>query len=174
VTAIPFFSGKEVVDPVVVSNAYWDGITRQFTSLMIGNVLAILSFGIMTQIASAKIKDLGDLVSTQLFGVDAATLQKQQALKKPPPGYTGGPIVKPNYNKLVLCLMIDAIGTSSNLIPFVGEATDLVWAPIAAYTLRSLYYGSNVVFALEFAEEILLFTDVLPLATIWYVHIQLR
>jgi len=36
---------------------------------------------------------------------------------------------------------------------------------IAALALRSLF-GSDVVLALEFAEEFLSFTDVLPLATI--------
>ena len=68
--------------------------------------------------------------------------------------------------KLFLCIIIDIIGTSSELIPFVGEVTDLAWAPIAALVLRSLY-GSNVVFALEFVEEVLPYTDALPLATIW-------
>ena len=74
--------------------------------------------------------------------------------------------VTPDFSKLLICIVIDILGTSSELIPFVGELTDLVWAPIAALLLRSLY-GSNVVFALEFAEEILPFTDILPLASIW-------
>ena len=47
--------------------------------------------------------------------------------------------------------------------------TDVVWAPIAALTLRSLFQGSNVVFALEFAEEFLPLTDLLPLATICWI-----
>lgn len=75
----------------------------------------------------------------------------------------------PDFGKLVLCIVIDVIGTSSELIPFVGELTDIAWAPLAAIALRSLY-GSNIVFVLEFVEEILPFTDILPLATLWYVH----
>jgi hypothetical protein len=51
----------------------------------------------------------------------------------------------------------------------VGEATDFVWAPIAGLLLRNLFYGSNVVLILEFVEEILPFTDFLPLATICWV-----
>ena len=47
--------------------------------------------------------------------------------------------------------------------------TDIVWAPIAATVLRSLYGGSNVIFALEIAEELLPFTDILPLATLCWV-----
>ena len=47
--------------------------------------------------------------------------------------------------------------------------TDVIYAPIAALALRSLFMGSNVVFALEFAEEILPLTDILPLATICWI-----
>ena len=76
--------------------------------------------------------------------------------------------ITPDVGKLLLCIIIDVIGTSSELIPFVGEFTDIAWAPIAALALRQLY-GSNVVFALEFAEEFLPFTDIIPLATICWV-----
>lgn len=74
--------------------------------------------------------------------------------------------VTPDVGKLILCIVIDVIGTSSELIPIAGELTDLAWAPIAAIALRSIY-GSNIIFALEFVEEILPFTDILPLATLW-------
>jgi hypothetical protein len=83
--------------------------------------------------------------------------------------YSQSPTVAPDYGKLILCLTIDVIGTSSELIPFVGELTDIAYAPVAALALRSLFQGSNVVFALEFIEEILPFTDILPLATICWV-----
>ena len=77
--------------------------------------------------------------------------------------------VTPDIGKLILCIVIDVIGTSSELIPIAGELTDVAWAPIAAIALRSIY-GSNIIFALEFVEEILPFTDILPLATLWYVN----
>jgi len=54
------------------------------------------------------------------------------------------------------------------LVPIIGELTDILWAPIAASALRYMY-GSNVVFALEFTEEILPLVDVLPLATFCWV-----
>jgi hypothetical protein len=76
------------------------------------------------------------------------------------------PTVEPDLGKLFLCITIDVIGTSSELIPIVGELSDVVWAPIAALALRSIY-GSNILFILEFAEEILPLTDILPLATLW-------
>jgi hypothetical protein len=71
--------------------------------------------------------------------------------------------------KLGLCIIIDVIGSSSELLPIVGEVTDVIWAPIAALLMRNLFYGSNVVLVLEFAEEVLPFTDVLPLATLCWV-----
>jgi hypothetical protein len=74
--------------------------------------------------------------------------------------------VQPDFGKLLLCIAIDVIGSSSELVPVLGEVTDVVWAPIAGLALRSLY-GSNVLFVLEFTEEILPFTDILPLATLW-------
>jgi hypothetical protein len=67
--------------------------------------------------------------------------------------------------------VIDLIGTMSVTVPFLGEVTDALWAPIAATTLRSIYGGSNVIFALEFLEEILPFTDIIPLATLcWTIE----
>ena len=78
------------------------------------------------------------------------------------------PVVTPDFGKLLVCLAIDTIGSSSELLPILGEVTDIAWAPLAALALRSLY-GSNVVFALEFTEEILPFTDIIPLATLCWV-----
>jgi hypothetical protein len=66
-------------------------------------------------------------------------------------------------------MLIDIVGSSSELIPIIGEVTDVLWAPIAAILMRNLFYGSNVVLVLEFAEEILPFTDILPLATLCWV-----
>lgn len=71
------------------------------------------------------------------------------------------PIVAPNVSKLLLCLLIDILGTSSVLLPIVGEFTDIAYVPIAALVLRSSFQGSNVVFALEFAPE-----EILPLPDI--------
>ena len=51
----------------------------------------------------------------------------------------------------------------------MGELVDIVYAPIVALLLRQLFAGSNIVFLVEFTEEILPFTDVLPLATICWV-----
>ena len=66
----------------------------------------------------------------------------------------------------MVCIAIDVIGSASETVPVFGEVTDIVWAPIAATALKSLF-ASDAVFALELAEELLPWTDFLPLATIW-------
>jgi hypothetical protein len=70
--------------------------------------------------------------------------------------------------RLLISVLVDVIGTSSELVPIVGEVSDIAWAPVAGFILRSLY-GSNVILVLEVVEEILPFTDFLPLATICWV-----
>jgi len=77
--------------------------------------------------------------------------------------------VQLDFTKLLLCIVIDILGSANEAIPLVGELVDVVYAPIAALLLRQLFNGSNVVFLLEFGEEILPFTDILPLATICWV-----
>ena len=75
-----------------------------------------------------------------------------------------------DFTKLFLCIIIDIVGSENKAMPpLVGELVDIVYAPIAALLLRQLFAGSNIVFLLEFTEEILPFTDVLPLATICWV-----
>jgi hypothetical protein len=84
--AVPIFDGSSVVDPVVVSSAFWDGLTRQFVSLIIGQILAATVFGFVTTFAGQQISKMGSFVSENLMS--EVTREKKQ-LKKPPPGYTG-------------------------------------------------------------------------------------
>ncbi|CAB9502285.1 Inherit from COG: Phosphoglycerate mutase [Seminavis robusta] len=164
---VPVFDGSSIVDPVVVSGAFWDGLSRQFVSLLIGQLLAATVFGVITTFAGSQISKLtGFLSDTVQSQVDN---QQKGSLKQPPPEYQGEVTITPDLAKLAQCIAIDCIGTSSELIPLIGEVTDVLWAPIAALLLRSLYPGSKVVFLLEFTEEILPFTDILPLATICWV-----
>lgn len=160
--AVEYFDGTQIVDPVVVSGTFWASLQTRLLSFFIGQALAAITFFIITAVASQQIGKLGDWVSNNIAS-------KNQRLKVPPPLSNTAALVQPDLSKLLVCIVIDLIGTSSELIPILGEVTDVAWAPIAALILRSLY-GSNVVLALEFAEEILPFTDILPLATIcWFV-----
>eukprot|EP00597_Dinobryon_sp_UTEXLB2267_P008449 CAMPEP_0170085412 /NCGR_PEP_ID=MMETSP0019_2-20121128/20298_1 /TAXON_ID=98059 /ORGANISM="Dinobryon sp., Strain UTEXLB2267" /LENGTH=130 /DNA_ID=CAMNT_0010301853 /DNA_START=367 /DNA_END=759 /DNA_ORIENTATION=+ len=72
--------------------------------------------------------------------------------------------------KLLACIAIDLVSDSSFLLPGVGEAEDIAWAPISAFLLKTLF-DSNAVGAIEFAKEILPFTDIIPLATsVWFLE----
>jgi hypothetical protein len=71
------------------------------------------------------------------------------------------------WSKLWISLFIDLIGSSSYLLPVVGEAIDLAWAPTQTLFLMALYDATspNLKY-LSFVEEALPFTDVVPSASI--------
>ena len=72
--------------------------------------------------------------------------------------------------KLITSLVLDLIGSSSYLLPVVGEGFDFAWAPIYFIILGALY--DDVMPNLKyvgFLEEILPFTDVIPSATLGWV-----
>eukprot|EP00614_Pseudopedinella_elastica_P016585 CAMPEP_0172644646 /NCGR_PEP_ID=MMETSP1068-20121228/239319_1 /TAXON_ID=35684 /ORGANISM="Pseudopedinella elastica, Strain CCMP716" /LENGTH=201 /DNA_ID=CAMNT_0013458851 /DNA_START=229 /DNA_END=834 /DNA_ORIENTATION=- len=71
--------------------------------------------------------------------------------------------------KLILSLLIDLVGYSSYLLPALGEAGDVAWAPISAGLIQYLY-GNGLLSAFGFAEELLPGLDFIPTATIgWFI-----
>lgn len=163
-TSVKVFDGSEITDAIVVSNTFWSTLSSKLPYLLLAQLLASITFVIIAYLVTAQGKFLIDQVApngndeTRAKGKNT---QFRRADEPPPP-----PL---DFTKLFLCICIDIVGTANELIPFVGELVDIVYAPIAALLLRQLFSGSNVVFILEFAEEILPFTDVLPLATICWV-----
>ncbi len=75
-------------------------------------------------------------------------------------------------SKLILGLLFDAIGMISFSIPFLGEFSDVVWAPIAGVIMTRMYRGrvGKVAGFLTFLEEILPFTDVIPSFTLTWIY----
>ena len=74
------------------------------------------------------------------------------------------------WSKLLICIGIDLVSDSSFLLPGVGEAEDVAWAPLSAFLLKNLF-DSNTVGGIEFVKEILPFTDIIPLATsVWLLE----
>ena len=74
-----------------------------------------------------------------------------------------------DWAKLIVCIVMDLAGDASELIPFLGEFTDLGFAPIEAAGIK-LLFQSNSLAAFGFVEEILPFTDVIPTFTIsWMI-----
>lgn len=76
---------------------------------------------------------------------------------------------------LVLGLLFDAIGMASFTIPGIGEFSDVIWAPVAAYLMARLYKGTagKVAGVFTFLEEIIPFTDIMPSFTIMWVYTYL-
>lgn len=74
------------------------------------------------------------------------------------------------WGKLLVSLWIDLIGSSSYLLPVVGEGFDLAWAPIQTILIMAMYdeVMPNLKYV-SFVEEILPFTDIVPSATIGWL-----
>ncbi|MCI9844986.1 hypothetical protein [Flavobacterium pectinovorum] len=74
--------------------------------------------------------------------------------------------------KLLLGLLFDGIGMISFSIPFLGEFSDVIWAPIAAFIMTRMYKGrvGKVASILTFIEEIIPFTDIIPSFTITWIY----
>ncbi|KAG7396663.1 hypothetical protein PHYBOEH_001947 [Phytophthora boehmeriae] len=69
--------------------------------------------------------------------------------------------------KLVASLIIDFLGTANFAVPVVGELADLLWAPVSAKMVNTLYSESSPQAKyVAFVEEVLPFTDFIPTATL--------
>lgn len=73
---------------------------------------------------------------------------------------------------LILGILFDAIGMLSFTVPFVGEFSDVIWAPIAGYLMTTMYKGSvgKVGGVITFLEEILPFSDFIPTFTLTWIY----
>lgn len=73
--------------------------------------------------------------------------------------------------KLIVSLVIDFIGSSSYLLPGVGEGFDVAWAPIQTILLMAMYDSTMPSLKyISFMEEIIPFTDLLPSGTLGWVR----
>lgn len=73
---------------------------------------------------------------------------------------------------LFLGILFDAIGMLSFTVPMVGEFSDVIWAPVAAYLMTRMYKGTagKVGGVVTFLEEIFPFTDFIPSFTLMWVY----
>lgn len=77
------------------------------------------------------------------------------------------------YKKLFLGLLFDVIGMLSFAIPLIGDFTDIIWAPLAAWLMTRMYKGraGQVAGVLTFLEELCLgFIDFIPSFTIMWLY----
>ena len=72
-----------------------------------------------------------------------------------------------------ICILMDLIGMASYILPAMAEFTDIVWAPISGYVFYKLFGGKIGMIGgvLNFLEEIIPFTDIIPSFTIaWFIR----
>lgn len=74
---------------------------------------------------------------------------------------------------LSLCILLDLIGLISYLLPFIGEAEDLLWAPISGIIFYIMFGKKMGLFGgiFSFLEEISPGLDFIPTFTIaWFIR----
>jgi F0F1-type ATP synthase assembly protein I len=80
-----------------------------------------------------------------------------------------------NHSKYTLLkngLLYDAIGMLTMFIPVIGPFLDILWAPYAAKTMRSMYSGEQgkIAAIVVFIEEILPISDFIPTFTLMWIY----
>ena len=77
---------------------------------------------------------------------------------------------------LLLCILMDIIGSATYAIPGIAEVVDIVWAPISAIIFYKMFGGWKGAFGavFNFAEEILPVTDIIPTFTIAWVWMYFK
>lgn len=71
----------------------------------------------------------------------------------------------------LFCIIMDAIGCLSFVVPGIGEISDAVWAPVSAIIFAKTFGGTKgmVGGAFNFLEEALPGTDFIPTFTIMWL-----
>ena len=78
----------------------------------------------------------------------------------------------PSIKYLLLGLLFDGIGMLSFMIPGIGEFSDVIWAPIAAWLMTRMYKGriGQIAGMVTFIEEIVPGLDVIPSFTLMWIY----
>ncbi|GEL11486.1 hypothetical protein SAMN05192550_2462 [Flavobacterium glycines] len=74
--------------------------------------------------------------------------------------------------KLILGIVFDIIGMLSFSIPFIGEFSDVVWAPLSGFLMTKMYKGrpGRISGIISFVEEFFPFTDFIPTFTLMWIY----
>ena len=69
-------------------------------------------------------------------------------------------------------LLFDGIGMLSFAIPFVGEFSDIVWAPLSGWLMTRMYKGKvgQAAGVFTFVEEIIPGFDLIPSFTLMWLY----
>ena len=76
---------------------------------------------------------------------------------------------------LILGLLLDGIGMLSFVIPGIGEFSDVIWAPLAAWLMTRMYKGKKGQIAgiIAFLEELIPGFDFVPSFTLMWLYTYL-
>lgn len=77
---------------------------------------------------------------------------------------------------LLLCVLMDLFGYATYMLPVIGEWGDIVWAPISAFVFYKSFGGKTGTIGafINFAEEIIPFTDFIPTFCLGYLYQQTK
>eukprot|EP01031_Cornospumella_fuschlensis_P024221 gene24221-29291_t len=154
------------------TDSFLYGFQARVIGTVFGNIVAGIAFKVVADYASNAWREFQEKQVDQDLSKES-TSQRRFNMKlkdKQIPAISSPKIPKEAWFKLFLCIMIDAVSDSSFVLPGIGELEDVVWAPLAALALRSLFQSDTVAYA-EFVKEILPFTDIVPFATtMWFLE----
>jgi len=76
------------------------------------------------------------------------------------------------YKQLFMGLLFDGIGMLSFIIPFVGEFSDIIWAPLSGWLMTRMYKGKigRAAGVFTFIEEIIPGFDLIPSFTLMWLY----
>eukprot|EP01036_Dinobryon_divergens_P023803 gene23803-32192_t len=159
---------------VMSVDTFFSSLTSRIIGTLFGNILAGIVFKIIFDKAEELFRSKRDEAASESANFNNNNNNNKVS--------STNDIVSPNrvasisaislsaWAKLLICIGIDLVSDSSFLLPGVGEAEDVAWAPLSAFLLKNLF-DSNTVGGIEFAKEILPFTDIIPVATtVWLLE----
>ena len=168
------------LDPVVVSGAFWSTIRTKIISSIIGNLIGGFVLAVGGGVVGAAIANFnGDKdkreISKTFSSIKSTITSKTEELKSNISTDTSvaspshpSLLTFPSTTALLISITLDLLGDASYSLPFLGDASDIIFAPIAGIILYKLY-GSNVITVLGIFEELLPGADFIPTGTIaWY------
>ncbi|MFS4468413.1 hypothetical protein [Maribacter sp. 2210JD10-5] len=73
---------------------------------------------------------------------------------------------------LFMGLLFDGIGMLSFAIPFIGDFSDIIWAPLSAWLMTRMYKGKigQAAGLVTFVEEIIPGLDIIPSFTLMWLY----
>ena len=176
IPAVPVATGLVVLSPIVLGVALV-GLPFILPILVLLATLTLVNVGLFAVLyastSSGREKVAAILAPAITFMV--ATPSGQSIIYETGPRPT--PVTVARWilptdlmTKLFVSLLIDLLGSSSYLLPLVGEGLDLVWAPLQTILIMAMYdtVAPNLKY-LSFLEEFLPLTDVVPSATIGWL-----